>query len=63
LLDEVGIDEVLAHGLDRDDALDPRVESLVHDAHRALAEDALDVVLADFGGISHAQGVPSFPAS
>ena len=46
LLGEIGVDQVLAHRLDRDDALDVRVEGLVDDSHRALAEDALDLVLA-----------------
>ncbi len=50
---EVGIDEVLAHGLDGDDALDVRIECLVHDPHRALAEHALDYVFADFFRVSH----------
>jgi len=51
---KIGIDEILAYGLDRDDALDVRIEGLVHDPHRALAEHALDQVFADFFRFSHA---------
>ena len=39
---KIGIDEILAYGLDRNDALDVRIEGLVHNPHRALAEYALD---------------------
>ncbi len=53
LLDEVRVDEVHAHGLDRDRALDVRVERLVDDAHGALAEDALEFVLAEFLDFAH----------
>ena len=53
LLDQVRIDQVLAHGLDRDRALDPRIEGLVYDPHRALAEHAVDHVFADFLRFSH----------
>ena len=44
---EVGIDQILAHGLDGDNPFDALIERLVHDPHRALAEDAVDHVLAD----------------
>ena len=50
---EIGIDEVHPHRLDRDRALDVRIERLVDDAHRALAEDALDFVLAEFLELAH----------
>src|SRR5437867_3035543 len=54
LLDQVGVDQVLAHSLDRDSPLDPGIEGLVYDAHRTLAENAVDAVFADFAGVSHA---------
>src|SRR5689334_9620567 len=47
LLGEIGVEQVLAHRLDRDRALDVRVDRLVDDPHRPLAEDRLDFVLAD----------------
>src|SRR5437763_1162672 len=50
---EIRIDEILAHRLDCNSALDVRIERLVDDAHRALAEDALDFVLAEFLRFSH----------
>ena len=44
---EVGIDQVLADRLDGHLALDVRVEREVDGAHRALAQDAPDLVLAE----------------
>jgi len=43
---EIGVDQVLAHRLERDGTLDVRIVRLVDDPHRPLAEDALDLVLA-----------------
>jgi hypothetical protein len=37
LLDQIRIDEVLAHRLDRNNAFDTGIEAFVDDAHRALA--------------------------
>ena len=50
---QIGVDEVHADRLDRDGALDVRVERFVDDAHCALAEDTLDFVLAEFFGFAH----------
>ena len=40
-------EQLLADRLERDDALDVRIERLVDDAHRAFAEDAVDAVFAE----------------
>ena len=45
-----GVEVLGEDRLDRDPALDHRVEALVHHAHRALAEGADDLVLADLLG-------------
>ena len=50
---QIGVDEVHADRLDRDGALDVRVERFVDDPHCALAEDTLDFVLAEFFGFAH----------
>ncbi len=60
LLDQIRIDQVLAYRLDRDDAFDARIESLVDDPHRALAEDALNVVFPDFCRVCHVGCAVSF---
>src|SRR4029079_10653032 len=55
-----GVEGALEDGLDRDLAVQPRVHAFVDDAHRALAEDALDVVTPDFlqvGGLGHGWGL------
>src|SRR5262249_38135395 len=44
-------------GLDRDLAAELRVEGLVDDAHRSLAEHALDPVATQGGGTGHGAGV------
>ena len=53
LLDQIGVDQVLAYGLDRHCALDAGIERLVNDPHRALAKHAVDAVFAYGGGVSH----------
>src|SRR5260370_33374977 len=53
LLDQIGIDQVLAYGLDRHRAFDARIERLVNDPHRALAEHAVDAVFPYGRGVSH----------
>ena len=53
LLGQIRIHQVLAHRLDRDDALDVRIEGFVDDTHCALAEDALDFVFAESERFSH----------
>jgi hypothetical protein len=58
LVGDVGIDDVLAHGLDRDHALDVRIDRLVHDAHGAAAEHALDPVLAEVRGLRQEMASP-----
>ena len=46
-------DQFLADGLDRDRALDDRIEARVDDAHRAFAEDAGDRVFAEALRVVH----------
>ena len=50
---QIGVDQVLAYGLDRYRAFDARIEGLVNDPHRALAKHAVDAVFAYGGGVSH----------
>jgi hypothetical protein len=50
---ELRLDQALADGLDRYQALDVRIERLVDRAHRALAQGAPDLVLAEAFGIAH----------
>ena len=47
VLGRILVEVALEDGLDRDAAAEPRVDALVDDAHRALAERALDVVAAE----------------
>jgi hypothetical protein len=44
---ELFVHQLLAHGLQRDVALEHRVVSLVDDPHRPLADDFDDFVLAE----------------
>ena len=46
-------DQVLAHRLDRNGPLDVRIERLVDDPHRPLAQGALDLVLAEGLRVRH----------
>jgi hypothetical protein len=57
---ELGLDQVLADGLDRDEALDVRIEPLEDGAHRALAKGAPDLVLAEAFGLSHCAPASTF---
>jgi hypothetical protein len=47
-------------GLERDDALDQRIEGIVHDAHRAAPQLAPDLILPKFRKFRH-QLFPSQP--
>src|SRR3970282_555045 len=59
------IERALQDGLDRDLAVQPAVVAFVDDAHRALAEDALDIVAPDalgFLGLGHPRRLPQAAA-
>ena len=53
---ELRAGDVLAHGLDRDGALDLRIEGLVDQPHRALPQDRLELVLAKSTREGHRSG-------
>src|SRR6476660_7188348 len=60
---EVGIEQVLADGLDRDGALAVGIAGFVDDAHRARAEDAFDLARAQTGGLDHFAHCCASPAA